>query len=146
MGKKDKKDAAAKEARAARQAKKAEKGAKKAGKADGTGEEGDVGDDDIDAILDDFRLKELKKTEVRISVTEQPSRRSNFSLTTLPNGDLLMFGGEFCDGAGTAVYNELFRWNVDKNEWKQIESPNTPPPTLLSPGRALQRKDLRVRR
>lgn len=22
----------------------------------------------------------------------------------------------------------LGRWNVEKNEWKQIESPNTPPP------------------
>jgi hypothetical protein len=36
--------------------------------------------------------------------------------------------GEFCDGQGTQVYNDLFRWNIDKNEWKKIESPNTPPP------------------
>ena len=30
-----------------------------------------------------------------------------------------MFGGEFCDGEGTTVYNDLFRWNVEKGggEW-----------------------------
>jgi N-acetylneuraminic acid mutarotase len=37
-------------------------------------------------------------------------------------------GGEFCDGEHTQVFNELFRWNVEKNEWKCIESLNTPPP------------------
>ena len=32
---------------------------------------------------------------------------------------MLMFGGEFCDGEGTTVYNDLFRWNVEKGggEW-----------------------------
>ena len=41
-----------------------------------------------------------------------------------------MFGGEYCDGEITIVYNDLFRWNVEKNggEWKRIESINTPPP------------------
>ena len=30
-----------------------------------------------------------------------------------------MFGGEFCDGEGTTVFNELYRWNVEKGggEW-----------------------------
>ena len=30
-----------------------------------------------------------------------------------------MFGGEFCDGEGTTVFNELFRWNIEKGggEW-----------------------------
>jgi len=31
-------------------------------------------------------------------------------------------------GEVTTVYNELYRWNFDKNEWKLIESLNTPPP------------------
>jgi N-acetylneuraminic acid mutarotase len=43
-------------------------------------------------------------------------------------GEMLLFGGEFCDGETTTVYNELFRWHVERNEWKQIESLNTPPP------------------
>jgi hypothetical protein len=49
-------------------------------------------------------------------------------MTALPNSEMLLFGGEFCDGAGTTVYNELFRWNLEKQEWRQIESLNTPPP------------------
>ena len=30
-----------------------------------------------------------------------------------------MFGGEYCDGEGTTVFNDLFRWNVEKGggEW-----------------------------
>jgi hypothetical protein len=40
-------------------------------------------------------------------------------LYTLPLGEMLMFGGEFCDGEGTTVFNDLFRWNVEKGggEW-----------------------------
>ena len=124
MGKKDKKDAAKKEARALKQAKKASKGDKKEGKADGA----DSDEDDIEAILGEFRAREERKTAVTITTVDQPSPRSNFTMTALPNGDMLMFGGEFCDGSGTVVYNDMFRWNVEKGEWRQIESPNTPPP------------------
>lgn len=124
MGKKDSKDAAKKEAKALKQAKKASKGDKKAGKEDAA----EGGEEDIEAILLELKQKEERKTAVTISVVEQPSPRSNFSLTALPNGDLVMFGGEYCDGAGTTVYNDLFRWNVEKTEWKLIESPNTPAP------------------
>ena len=41
---------------------------------------------------------------------------------------LIVCSGEYCDGEGTTVYNEVYRWNLDKNEWKLIESLNTPPP------------------
>lgn len=124
MGKKDKKkDTAAKQARAAKQAKKLEKGEKKGNKDDAEDPE-----DDIDAILLEIREREEAKTSVRVFTTIQPSPRSNFSLTPLPNGDMLMFGGEFCDGTCTTVFNDVLRWNIDKREWKQIESLNTPPP------------------
>jgi hypothetical protein len=47
-------------------------------------------------------------------------------LYTLPLGEMLMFGGEFCDGEGTTVFNDLFRWNVEKGggEWwvKTVQS------------------------
>jgi hypothetical protein len=29
-------------------------------------------------------------------------------------GEMLLFGGEYCDGEQTTVYNELFRWNIEK--------------------------------
>jgi len=125
MGKKDAKDAAKKEAKALKQAKKASKGEKKAGKEEAAEAREE---DDIEAILLEFKQREERKTAVTINIVDQPSPRSNFSLTALPNGDLLMFGGEYCDGAGTTVYNDLYRWNVEKMEWKMIESPNTPAP------------------
>ena len=128
MGKKDKKDAGKKEAKALRQAAKATKGEKKSLKVGAAGEEGEGDEEDIDAILNDFREKEKLKTAVSVNVCPQPSRRSHFSLTSLPNGDMLMFGGEYCDGAGTNVFNELYRWNIEKNEWRKIESLNTPAP------------------
>lgn len=39
-----------------------------------------------------------------------------------------MIGGEFNDGASVQVYNEMYKWHVDKNEWRRIDSVNTPPP------------------
>ena len=83
---------------------------------------------DIDSLLADFANKESKKQAVSIEISSQPSPRFNFSMTALPNGDMLMFGGEHYDGDVTTIYNDLYRWSVDKNEWKKIESLNTPPP------------------
>lgn len=46
----------------------------------------------------------------------QPSPRTNFSLTTLPSGELLLFGGEYYDGEDTIVYNGVFRYVMRKRE------------------------------
>lgn len=126
MGKKDGKkvDKAKVEAKKARQAAKQEKSTVKRTKK----EIKESGEEDIEAILAEFAARDQARVAVSIIPCSQPSPRSNFSLTALPNGEMLLFGGEFCDGEGTTVYNELFRWHVDKNEWKQIESLNTPPP------------------
>eukprot|EP01041_Mallomonas_annulata_P003369 gene3368-6669_t len=125
MGKKDKKtDKEKVEAKKARQVAKQQKVAVKRNKK----ETKDLGEEDIESIIADIRAKDLARTAVTISVCPQPSPRSNFSMTALPNGDMLMFGGEFCDGEGTVVYNDLYRWNIEKNEWKKIESLNNPPP------------------
>lgn len=45
-----------------------------------------------------------------ITESPQPSPRTNFSLTTLPSGELLLFGGEYYDGEDTIVYNGVFRY------------------------------------
>ena len=86
------------------------------------------GEEDIEKIIAEFSLKDRNRVAVSVLPCNQPSPRSNFSLTTFPNGDTILFGGEFSDGQGTVVYNDLFRWNIDRNEWKLIESLNTPPP------------------
>ena len=123
MGKSSKKvDQAKIEAKKARQAMKQEKVATKRNKKENAGEE------NIDSIIAEFNARESARTAVTISVCAQPSPRSNFSLTLLPSGELLLFGGEYCDGQGTEIYNDVYRWNPEKNEWKHVESLNTPPP------------------
>lgn len=123
--KKDKKADAVgkKEAKKARQVVKQAKATSKRNKK----ETKDSGED-IEAIIKEFTAKEAARTSVAITVTSQPSRRANFSLTALPGGDMLLFGGEYFDGDRCTVYSDVYRWAVDKNEWKLIESLNTPPP------------------
>ncbi|KAH9097002.1 hypothetical protein Ae201684P_011734 [Aphanomyces euteiches] len=125
MAKKDKKTTAAKkEEKKARQELKQQKiNKKKASK-----EAKDAGEEDIEAILQEFMKKDAAKVAITIVPTSQPSPRANFSLSSMINGDLLMFGGEYFDGECNVCYNELYRWNLEANEWKLISSPNTPPP------------------
>jgi len=111
MGKKDKpKDKAKVEAKKARQNLKAEKIANKRTKKDLK----ESGEEDIESIIAEFMKKESSKKAVTITPCDQPAPRSNFSLTPLPSGEFLMFGGEICDGEGTSVFNDLYRWNLDK--------------------------------
>jgi N-acetylneuraminic acid mutarotase len=127
MGKKANKSgsAAAAAAKKERQAAKQNKAAKKAAKKDAR----EAGEDDIEKILAEIMAKEAAKTAVTVTSCERPpTPRANFSLTTLPTGDLLLFGGEYYDGQEAVCYNELYRWSLDKDAWKMIESPNTPPP------------------
>jgi hypothetical protein len=124
MGKKDKKaDTAKKEAKKARQAQKQEKASIKRNK-----KEAKDNGEDIEAIIKEFQAKEAAKVAVSVSPSEQPSRRANFSMVSLNNNECLLFGGEYFDGERVTVYNELYRWHIDKNEWKLIESLNTPAP------------------
>jgi N-acetylneuraminic acid mutarotase len=87
--------------------------------------------EDIDAILAEL----AKEQENQYKVTEEsncdpPSRRVNFSFTANPlNGnELIIFGGEYYDGQIVHMYNDFYRYNIDKNEWKRITSPNSPGP------------------
>ncbi|KAL2515207.1 Galactose oxidase/kelch repeat superfamily protein [Forsythia ovata] len=88
-------------------------------------------EDDIDAILSSIQKEEAKKKEVHIEDNvPAPSPRSNCSLTINPLKDteLILYGGEFYNGSKTFVYGDLYRYDVEKQEWKLISSPNSPPP------------------
>ncbi|XP_078433085.1 galactose oxidase/kelch repeat superfamily protein [Wolffia australiana] len=88
-------------------------------------------EDDIDAILLKIQKEEAKKTEVHVEDNVPgPSPRSNSSLNVNPSkaSELILYGGEFYNGQKTFVYGDLYRYDVDKNEWKSISSPNSPPP------------------
>ncbi|GAA0144998.1 hypothetical protein LIER_05295 [Lithospermum erythrorhizon] len=88
-------------------------------------------EDDIDAILLNIQKEEAKKKEVHVEENvPRPSPRSNCSLTINPlkETELILYGGEFYNGQKTFVYGDLFRYDVDKQQWNLISSPNSPPP------------------
>lgn len=88
-------------------------------------------EDDIDAILLSIQKEEAKKKEVHVEDNvAAPSPRSNCSLNINPlkETELILYGGEFYNGNKTYVYGDLYRYDVEKQEWKVISSPNSPPP------------------
>ncbi|KAF5476620.1 hypothetical protein F2P56_003352 [Juglans regia] len=88
-------------------------------------------EDDIDAILLSIQKEEAKKKEVHIEENvPAPSPRSNCTLNINPlkETELILYGGEFYNGNKTYVYGDLYRFDVEKQEWKLVSSPNSPPP------------------
>ncbi|WCJ36206.1 Kelch domain-containing protein 4 [Euphorbia peplus] len=88
-------------------------------------------EDDIDAILSSIQKEEAKKKEVLVEDNvPAPSPRSNCTLNINPLKDteLILYGGEFYNGNKTFVYGDFYRYDVEKQEWKRVSSPNSPPP------------------
>ncbi|CAN6713702.1 unnamed protein product [Malus baccata var. baccata] len=88
-------------------------------------------EDDIDAILSSIQKEEAKKKEVHVEENvPAPSPRSNctLSINPLKETELILYGGEFYNGNKTFVYGDLYRYDVEKQDWKLISSPNSPPP------------------
>ncbi len=55
--------------------------------------------------------------------------RANVSLTEHPLKDeLLLFGGEFFDGRTTILFNDLYIYDIKKQHWKRVQTPEPPPP------------------
>ncbi|OWM65470.1 hypothetical protein CDL15_Pgr009060 [Punica granatum] len=78
-----------------------------------------------------IQKEEAKKKEVHIEDNvPAPSPRSNCTLNINPQKEteLILYGGEFYNGNKTFVYGDLYRYDVEKKEWKLISSPNSPPP------------------
>ncbi|CDJ27163.1 kelch motif domain-containing protein, putative [Eimeria mitis] len=42
------------------------------------------------------------------------------------SGDFLLFGGESYDGKKVRVYGDLFKWDMDKAEWRRLDAPEMP--------------------
>jgi hypothetical protein len=90
MGKKDKKnDAAKKEAKKLRQSLKQEKSNQKRTKKEI--KDGDLVN--LEEIILEFTKRDSARTSVIVTGCGQPSPRSNFTMTMLPNSEVLMFGG-----------------------------------------------------
>ncbi|GLA28178.1 galactose oxidase [Aspergillus phoenicis ATCC 13157] len=129
MGKKNKKSAEHKERVAAKQNKKAAQKEKK-GKGKGKDADSDVEDADLDAILAQYAEEQAKFMKVTEVVGGPPTPRSSATLLASPSNrnELLVFGGEYFDGNLATFFNNLFVYNIDRAEWKEVTSPNSPLP------------------
>jgi len=87
-------------------------------------------EEDIEKMIEQFKKMDAAKVAITEEIVPNPSARvhATFVLNPSKEGEVLIFGGEYFNGEQTFVYNDLFRLNLEKREWKQISSPNTPPP------------------
>ncbi|KAL3259375.1 hypothetical protein MRX96_002027 [Rhipicephalus microplus] len=87
------------------------------------------GEDDIETLIAQFVEEDRKKLQITEELVGPPSCRSGATLCAHPEKDeLLLFGGEYYNGKKTIMYNELFVYNIKKNNWLLVKGPNFPPP------------------
>ncbi|RJE27507.1 Kelch repeats protein [Aspergillus sclerotialis] len=129
MGKKNKRTAEHKERVAAKQSKKASQKENKT-KSKGRDADSDVEDADLDAILAQYAEEQAKFLKVTEVVSGPPSPRSSATVLASPSNrnELLVFGGEYFDGNLATFYNNLFVYLIDRGEWREVTSPNSPLP------------------
>ncbi|EDV92286.1 kelch domain-containing protein 4 [Drosophila grimshawi] len=88
-----------------------------------------LGETDIAEIVKNLEEQEKNLKAISEDVCPAPTARSNFSLVAHPEKEeLIMFGGELYNGAKVSIYNDLFFYNIPRNEWKQLRSPSGPTP------------------
>ncbi|KAH9429075.1 hypothetical protein MCOR02_012577 [Pyricularia oryzae] len=112
----------------AKQEKKAEKKAKaKSAKVD----DSDAEDVDLDAVLAEYQRQQEqfhKVTETVSSEAPRPRAASCFLASPSNTNQLLLFGGEYYNGALATFFNDLHVYHIDRDEWRTVTSPNAPLP------------------
>ncbi|RDA92624.1 hypothetical protein CP533_1449 [Ophiocordyceps camponoti-saundersi (nom. inval.)] len=132
MAKDKKKSSESKKAKkaekAAKQASKGEKKAKtKAARLDGS----DGEDVDLDEVLEAYRRQQEQFHKVTETVCDGPPRpRAASTLLAAPHdsNSLLLFGGEYFNGSLANFFNDLYIYNIARDEWRSVSSPNAPLP------------------
>ncbi|XP_075163531.1 kelch domain-containing protein 4 [Haematobia irritans] len=88
-----------------------------------------LGEADIAEFVAKLESEEARLKTVTEEVCSPPSPRSNFSLVVHPEKEeIILFGGEFFNGQRVCVYNDLYFYNINKSEWKQVKCPGGPTP------------------
>ncbi|KAH7001786.1 putative kelch repeats protein [Macrophomina phaseolina] len=131
MAKKDKAKKAEKKARTAqKQEKKASKKEQKNSKRGKDADDSDAEDVDLDAVLAEYARQQEQFLKVTETVSEPPAPRGSATLIGSPTNDneLFLFGGEYFNGALAHFFNDLFVYNINRDEWRKVTSPNTPLP------------------
>jgi hypothetical protein len=120
--------AAKKQEKKQKQEKKAEKKAKtKSAKVDGS----DAEDIDLDAVLEEYKKQQeqfLKITEAVVDAPPRPRGHGCFMASPSNSNQLLLFGGEYFNGALATFFNDLSIYYIDRDEWRCVTSPNAPLP------------------
>ncbi|OAA64811.1 Kelch-type beta propeller [Cordyceps fumosorosea ARSEF 2679] len=133
MGAKDKKKNtdAKKAKKAEKQAKQASKGEKKAKSKQAKIEGSDAEDVDLDEVLEEYRRAQeqfLKVTETVCDAPPRPRAASTILASPTDSNNLLLFGGEYFNGSLAHFYNDLHIYNIARDEWRCVTSPNAPLP------------------
>lgn len=129
MAKKNKKSAEHKERVAAKQTKKTAQKEKRS-KGKGKDVDSDAEDADLDTILAQYAEDQAKFLKVTEVPSEPPAPRSSATVLASPSNrnELLLFGGEYFDGTHATFFNNLFVHLIDRGEWREVTSPNSPLP------------------
>ncbi|UNI14569.1 Kelch repeat-containing protein 3 [Purpureocillium takamizusanense] len=132
MAKDKKKSSDAKKAKKAEKAaKQASKGEKKAKTKSAKIEGSDAEDVDLDEVLEEYRRQQeqfLKITETVCDAPPRPRAASTLMASPHDSNSLLLFGGEYFNGSLAQFYNDLHIYNVNRDEWRCVTSPNAPLP------------------
>ena len=128
-GKNKKKDETKKAAlREQRERKLAKKAIKKAGKEAVTNSaSGEIVD--LQEAIRAFQIqKDTQLTDVVITPITAPTPRTYVNSVVTSSGEVAIFGGEWWDGKNTTMYGDMLLWNPKTQEWRTVDSPNSPPP------------------
>ncbi|CAF1191747.1 unnamed protein product [Adineta ricciae] len=90
-----------------------------------------LGEDNIEQLITKHvgKDKNIEAVVIEDPTENPPSRRANASLTEHPLKDeLLLFGGEFFDGRTTILFNDLYIYDIKKQHWKRVQTPQPPAP------------------
>lgn len=132
MVKKKAKSAEQKARTLAKQSKKTAKGDKKnKAKAATLNADSDADDDvDLDAVLAAYAEEQAKYLKVTEQPCGPPGPRSSSTLVASPSSrnEVFLFGGEYHDGSTVSFFNDLFVYLIDRGEWHQAVSGNSPLP------------------
>ncbi|KAL9138749.1 MAG: hypothetical protein Q9175_000015 [Cornicularia normoerica] len=130
MAKKDKisKEAEKKARVAAKQSKKTARNEKKF-KSKGA-DDSDAEDVDLESVLEEYAKQQAQFLKVTETLCGPPSPRSSATLIGSPSNvkELLLFGGEYYNGALATFFNDLFIYHIERDEWRKLTSPNSPLP------------------
>lgn len=82
-------------------------------------------------MLEEYRRQQerfLKITETVCDAPPRPRAASTLLASPHDSNSLLLFGGEYFNGSLAQFYNDLHVYNVHRDEWRCVTSPNAPLP------------------